>query len=204
MDAISLGQIGAFVVILAAAILTPGPAIVACARSAASRGLRPSLPYSLGLAIGASLWCLAALFGLTLLFKLVPQLFTALKLGGGLYLCYVAWQIWSHASEPLDAAASLGKKDGFLKGLALNMANPKPALFYAAVLISIFPDLKGFLPSLVVFFIALTVEVGFYLGVTALLSNGPVRRGYFSSKTLIDRSSAALIGVLGLLLIFRP
>lgn len=204
MDALSLGQIGAFVVILAAAILTPGPAIVACARSAASRGLHPSLPYSFGLAVGAALWCLAALFGLTLLFKLVPQLFIALKLGGGLYLCYVAWQIWLHAKEPVGASARLGKKDGFLQGLALNLANPKPALFYAAVLISIFPDLKGFLPSLVVFFIALTVEVGFYLGVTALLSNGPVRRGYFSSKTLIDRISAALIGVLGLLLIFRP
>lgn len=204
MDAISLGQVLVFVSVLGLAILTPGPAIVACARSAAARGLAVALPYSLGLAVGAAFWCLAALFGLTVLFELFPGLFLAAKLVGGVYLVYVGWQIWSHARDPLGEGAALAQGPGFTQGIILNLSNPKPALFYAAVLLRVFPGLHGVAAPLAVFAIALTVELTFYLGVTALMSKGPVRRRYFAAKPLIDRVSGGLIAALGLSLILRP
>ena len=70
MDAISPAALLAFVMTLGLAILSPGPAIIACTRSAAARGREAALPYSVGLAVGASLWCLFSLFGLSLLFLL--------------------------------------------------------------------------------------------------------------------------------------
>ena len=86
MGAIALPQVAALVTALSLAILTPGPAIIATVQTAFAHGRQRALPYGLGLATGASLWCLMALLGLALVFRLNPMLFSALKVFGGLYL----------------------------------------------------------------------------------------------------------------------
>ncbi|WP_134725692.1 LysE family translocator [Paracoccus luteus] len=202
MDAITLPQLALFVATLGLAIVSPGPAIIAASQSAASRGRRASMPYAMGLAVGASLWCLFALFGLTVLFRWMPSLFVALKILGGIYLLWIAFQMWRHAADPLDMAGETVSGPGFARGVALNLSNPKPALFYSAVIMSVFPSLHGAAPA-VVYGVALAVELGFYAAVTALMSTGPVRRRYYGAKTWIDRIAGALIGALGLSLILR-
>ena len=129
MDGITLPQVVLFVSTMAVAILSPGPAIIAASKSAAARGRSASMPYGLGLAFGASLWCLFALFGLTVLFRIVPQLYLAMKLAGGAYLVWIAIQMWRHAADPLDKIGETAAGPGFLQGVALNLSNPKPALF---------------------------------------------------------------------------
>ncbi|MDO5620575.1 MAG: LysE family transporter [Paracoccus sp. (in: a-proteobacteria)] len=203
MDAVSLPQLWLFVTVLALAILSPGPAIIAASQSAVSRGRQASLPYAIGLAFGASLWGLAALFGLSILFKAVPQLYVGFKVAGGAYLLWVAWKMWHHAADPLPQAAATGCGPGFWAGVMLNLSNPKPALFYAAVILSVFPALHGVAGPALVYATALAVELTFYLLVTSLMATGPIRRRYFAAKTLIDRTAAGLIGLLGLSLILR-
>lgn len=201
MDAITLPQLALFVGTLALAILSPGPAIIAASRSAAARGRAAAMPYALGLAFGASLWCLFALFGLTVLFRIVPQLYVAMKIAGGAYLIWIAIQMWRHAADPLALdATAIGP--GFLHGMALNLSNPKPALFYAGVILSIFPTLHG-AASAVIYAVALSVELLLYAAVTTLMATGPVRRRYFAAKTWIDRIAGTLIGALGVSLILR-
>lgn len=202
MDSITLPQLALFVGTLAVAIISPGPAIIAASRSAAARGRRASMPYAMGLASGASLWCLFALFGLTVLFRLVPQLYTAMKILGGAYLLWVAVQMLRHAADPLAMEGETVTGPGFWRGMALNLSNPKPALFYGSVILSIFPALHGG-GSLVVYLVALSVELSFYAAVTALMATGPVRRGYIAAKSWIDRIAGALIGALGVSLILR-
>lgn len=202
MDAITLPHLVLFVTTLSLAILSPGPAIIAASQSAAARGRAASMPYAMGLAFGASLWCLFALFGLTVVFRLVPQLYVALKLAGGIYLVWIAWKMWRHAADPLAMEGETVTGPGFVRGIALNLSNPKPALFYSAVIMSVFPALGGIAPA-IVYGIALTVELTFYATVTALMSTAPVRRRYVGAKTWIDRIAGALIGVLGVSLIVR-
>ena len=101
MAAITLPALGLFVTTLGVAILSPGPAIIAASRSAAARGRQASMPYAMGLAIGASFWCLFALFWLTVLFRVLPQSYTALRFLGGAYLIWIAIQMWRHAADPL-------------------------------------------------------------------------------------------------------
>lgn len=55
MDGITLPQVVLFVSTMAVAILSPGPAIIAASRSAAARGRAASMPYAMGLAVGASM-----------------------------------------------------------------------------------------------------------------------------------------------------
>ena len=202
MDAVTLPQLALFVGTLAAAIVSPGPAIIAASRSAAARGRAASMPYAMGLAVGASLWCLFALFGLSVLFQIVPQLFTAMKVLGGAYLVWVGVQMLRHAADPLAMEGETVTGPGFLRGMALNLSNPKPALFYGSVLLSIFPALHG-MAALAVYLVALSVEVGFYAAVTTLMATGPVRRRYIAARTWIDRIAGVLIGALGVSLIVR-
>ncbi|HRO14265.1 MAG TPA: LysE family transporter [Paracoccus sp. (in: a-proteobacteria)] len=203
MDAVTLPQLMLFVTTLGLAILSPGPAIIAASRSAAARGRQASMPYAMGLAFGASLWCLFALFGLTVLFRWWPALFTALKVLGGLYLVWIAWKMWHHAADPLAMSGESLGGPGFVQGIALNLSNPKPALFYSAVIMSVFPVLHGAAPALV-YAVALSVELAFYAAATTLMAAAPVRQRYSGAKTLIDRIAGTLIGALGLSLIFRP
>ena len=67
----------ALIVTLSFAILSPGPAIIAASQTALSRGRSVAWPYALGLAFGASLWCLFALLGLAVVFEIYPGLFRA-------------------------------------------------------------------------------------------------------------------------------
>ena len=200
--AITAAQLAVFVGTLAVAILSPGPAIIAASRSAASRGRDASMPYAMGLAFGASVWCAVALFGLTLVFERLPGLFTILKVAGGAYLVWIAVQMVRHAADPLAMEGETVAGPGFAQGMALNLSNPKPALFYAGVIMSIFPALHG--PSAgMIYAVALSVEVTFYSIVTFLMAIAPVRRGYGLARTWIDRVAGGLIGVLGLSLIIR-
>jgi threonine/homoserine/homoserine lactone efflux protein len=202
MEGVSLAQLGLFVATLSVAILSPGPGIVAVSQAAFRLGRRDALPYALGLALGASCWCLVALLGLNVLFEAFPLVLSVFHVAGGIYLIWVAWKMWSHAADPLP---ELGDKAGqsFGAGMALNLSNPKPGLFYASVLLSIFPNLAGVGANAVVYSTALAVELAFYLGLAALLSAAPIRARYFGAKAWIDRGAALLIALLGLLLILR-
>lgn len=202
MEGVSLPQLGLFVATLSLAILSPGPGIVAVSQAAFRLGRRGAVPHALGLALGASAWCLLALLGLTVLFEAVPMTLSAFRVLGGLYLVRVAWGMWSHAAEPPPEPGATDRQ-GFGAGMALNLANPKPGLFYASVLLSIFPDARGVLSNAVVYSTALAVELAFYLGLAAVLSAAPIRARYFGAKGWIDRVAALLVAALGLLLILR-
>ena len=159
------------------------------------------MPYALGLAFGASLWCLASLAGLAVLFRAWPALYHGMKLVGGLYLLWVAVQMARAASGPPPAADAPGR--GFWAGVALNLSNPKPALFYAAVVLSIFPRLHGLAGPAVIYAAALACELTFYSLVATLLSTAAVQRRYVGARAWIDRTAAVMIGALGLMLIIR-
>lgn len=201
MDGVSPAQLGLFVATLSVAILSPGPGIVAVSQAAFSLGRRDAMPYALGLAVGASAWCLLALTGLTVIFEAVPLALSAFHVAGGLYLLWIAAKMWRRAPDPLPEPA--GAARGFAAGLALNLTNPKPGLFYASVLLSIFPDLRGLAASASVYAVALAVELTYYLTLAAVLSAPAIRARYFAAKPWIDRTAALLIATLGALLLLR-
>lgn len=193
-----------FVAALSVAILSPGPAVIAVSQCAFAMGRARALPYGWGLALGASVWCLAALLGLTTLFRALPWTYHALRLAGGAYLLWIAWKMWRHAPDPLPDPAEGSRGIGFLGGMALNLSNPKPALFYSAVLLSIFPNLLGATDKLVIYLTATAVELVFYTALASLMALPLLRRRYYAAKFWIDRGAGLAIGLLGLSLILRP
>jgi len=186
---------------LSLAILSPGPAIIAATQTAFARGRAVAIPYGIGLAAGASLWALFAILRLAVLFRAVPALYLALRLGGGLYLLWLAQAMWRGARAPLPEAADGRFGRGFWGGVLLNLSNPKPALFYSALFVAVFPGPLSHLGRGTVYAAALGTELLWYVGVTALMSTAAMRLRYLAARAWIDRGAALLLGALGLSLL---
>ncbi|WP_237168586.1 LysE family translocator [Paracoccus shandongensis] len=200
---ITADQLLLFVGTLAVAILSPGPGVIAVSQGAFALGRRRALPYAWGLALGASVWCLFALLGLTVVFRLLPWTYVALKVLGGAYLVWVAGKMWRHAPDPLPDPADGSRGMGFTGGMMLNLSNPKPALFYSAVLLSVFPVLLTAGDKLAIYVTAAGVELAFYSALASLMALPWLRRRYYAAKFWIDRTAGLAIGLLGLSLILR-
>lgn len=175
--------------------------MIATVQTAFAHGRERALPYALGLACGASLWCIFALLGLAVVFKLHPGLFIAMKVLGGLYLLWFAWKLWAASTQPLPQAA--GGAKGFFGGIALNLSNPKPALFYAAVILSVFPEPMAPARQGLVYAICLGTELFWYALVAVLMSTAAMRARYFAAKFWIDRAASLAMALLGLMLIVK-
>ena len=100
---------------------------------------------------------------------------------------------------------SLGDFRGaiFLGGIALNLSNPKPALFYAALILSVFPEPMGPGRQGLIYAICLATELFWYATVAVLMSTATMRSRYFAAKFWIDRTAAIAMAALGLLLIVK-
>lgn len=188
-----------FIHLLAAA--SPGPAILMAARTGVTQGFRTGVFLSLGIGVGALVWAAAALFGLALLFHVAPALLIAFKVLGGLFLVWIAVQMWRHAAEPLEMAADSappGDWRAFRVGLFTQLSNPKPAVFFGAVFVNTIPAGTGPGWLALILVMVLVNELACTIAVARAFSFAAPRRAYARFKTAIDRSFGGLLAVLGL------
>lgn len=187
-----------FIHLLAAA--SPGPAVLMAARTGVTEGFRTGVFLSVGIGLGALVWAVAALFGLAVLFHVAPALLWAFKVVGGLFLCWIAFQMWRHATEPLEAGAGStprGAWSALRLGLFTQLSNPKPAVFFGAVFVNTIP--AGTAPGwLALLLLAVFLnEVVCTIAVARLFSFEAPRRAYGRFKTAIDRSFGGILAALG-------
>lgn len=125
-----------FMIAALALNLTPGPDMLFCLGSGASRGPKAGIAAALGVSAGAMVHTAAAAFGLAGLLMASPTLFEIVRWAGAAYLVWLAWATW-HAPAPLPTQQNrAGEETGrlFLRGAVTNILNPKVALFFAAFL----------------------------------------------------------------------
>ena len=186
--------------LLAAA--SPGPAILLAARTGVTQGFRTGLCLCIGLALGAMIWAMAALFGMAALFALAPALFWAFKLTGAAFLIWIAIGMWRHAREPMvldapDVATPSSAWAAFRLGLLAQLANPKPAVFFGAVFVAAVPP--GSSPAVIALLLVLVFanEMFCTLAVARAFSAKAPRAAYLRFKTWIDRAFGSALAGLG-------
>ncbi len=113
--------------------LTPGPNMTWLAVMGATRGRAMALAAVAGICLGLAIAAIIAGLGLSALLHQVPQLFTALRWAGTLYLFYLAWDAWTDANGSEEIHNGTVSR-AFMQGLISNILNPKAYLFYAALL----------------------------------------------------------------------
>ncbi|MEP5732599.1 MAG: LysE family transporter [Sulfitobacter sp.] len=192
----------AFNLVLLAALASPGAAMLFMIKTTVSSGRTAGVLTGFGLASAAGCWTLAAFLGLETLFQLFPWAYTTLKIGGALYLIWIAVQTWRHANTPLSDVAR-PRVRSFASGMLVNFGNPKSMLFAAAVILVVFPKTLSATEVAFVVLNHLTLELLFYSLFATLLSAAPARRGYLSLNPIFDRIAATLLGAFGLRLLIE-
>jgi threonine/homoserine/homoserine lactone efflux protein len=134
---LSAGRLAAFGAVAFMIVLIPGPSVLFMVGRALAHGRRAALVSMLGNEAGE--WVLAVLvaFGLGSVLQRSAVLFTAVKLAGAGYLVYLGVRaVLSSGHGPAAAGTAAAPRaarsaaDGFVVGVA----NPKTAVFFAAVL----------------------------------------------------------------------
>ena len=204
-----LASVGLILLALLAGVLSPGPSFVMAARTAVAKSREDGLVLSLGLALGAASIAALCLGGLHAVLIAVPLLYSALKLAGGLYLAYMAWNIWKGAPQPLNlsevetgaTAAPRNLWASFRLGLLTSVSNPKTAVVYGSVFAALLPSHFPLMGSVLVTSGAFLMEFAWYAIVVLVLSSPAPRAAYMRGKTAIDRIAAGVMGLLAARLI---
>ncbi|MGU3359751.1 LysE family translocator [Methylobacterium sp. M6A4_1b] len=134
-----LSSLALFALIYAGAVASPGPGIAALVARVMTAGTRGIVGFVLGMIVGDLVWFGIAACGFALLAQAFASVFVALKVGGVLYLGYLAWKTWNAPVDALVPVAS-ARRDAlraFLGGLAMTLGNPKVILFFLALLPSV-------------------------------------------------------------------
>ncbi len=116
--------------------LTPGPDNLFVLMESASNGRRAGLLVVLGLCTGLVGHTLAVALGLAALFAASAAAFTVLKFAGAAYLAWLAWGAWRAPAGAAAAEARAAEPAGrlYLRGVVMNLTNPKVVLFFLAFL----------------------------------------------------------------------
>lgn len=123
-----------------ALILTPGPDTLYVLSRALGAGRRVGVRAALGISAGVLVHTTAAVVGLSALLRESALAFRLVKYVGAAYLVYLGVQTLRSSSGSLlpdaDDAETDGATDGggFVRGLFVNVLNPKVALFFLAFL----------------------------------------------------------------------
>lgn len=117
--------------------ITPGPNMAYLAALSLSQGIRAGLAAVAGIALGLSVYGVAATLGLSAIIDSSRFLYETLRWAGVAYLLWLAWDAWAAEREVSPAAGSnpdVSSWTAFRRGLITNLLNPKAAVFYVAVM----------------------------------------------------------------------
>ncbi len=136
----------------------PGPALLYTAAQTISHGRKAGLMAMLGIHLGCYVHVLAAAFGLSAVFKHVPELYVAVKIAGALYLIWIGIGMIRSRLAAVDQPLAPPKtvRRALLDSFIVEVLNPKVALFFIALLPQ-FVDPAGWLPVWVQFLILGTI-----------------------------------------------
>jgi threonine/homoserine/homoserine lactone efflux protein len=159
----------AFASAAALIVLLPGPDTLVVLRSLLRRGHREARRTVWGVLTGLSIWVTCALVGLAALLRASHDGYTALRIAGAIYLCFLGIQ----AFRSRGASAEFGTDHlptrrrgvvgtGYFAGLATDLLNPKVGVFFVTFLPAFVPRGEPIGPVTLLFGIIFVVETALY------------------------------------------
>ena len=182
----------------------PGPAMLYAAAQTMARGRRGGLMATLGIHLGCYVHVVAAAAGLSVLFHAVPTLYLAVKMIGAGYLIWLGISLFRSRANSDVSLPAIGKKTArraFLESIAVEVLNPKTAIFFMAFLPQ-FVDASAAFPVWLQFLILGTLVNLTFLSadLVCVFLAGAVVKGLkqsASAQRLMQRAGGALLIGLG-------
>ncbi|MCU0883726.1 MAG: LysE family translocator [Beijerinckiaceae bacterium] len=191
----TLAFAGAFLILA----VSPGPGLVAILSRTLGGGYPAGMAVTAGLVIGDAIFLAIAMVGLSAIASAMGPLFQIIKYAGAAYLVWLGIQAFRSANAPVtvEAAPSRG---GLLKdlglGLFVTLGNPKPIIFYGALLPT-FLDLSRI--GVIDFAILMSVVIGVSFAVYSAYMVIAMRAGRLlmsgnTAKRLNQTTGVMLVG----------
>ena len=115
-------------------VLVPGTGVIYTVSTGLALRWRASIAAAVGCTLGILPHLTASILGLSAILNMSAQAFRVIKIAGSLYLLYLAWSMWRDTGAlKLDAAMQKTNASRIvLKGILINILNPKLTMFFFA------------------------------------------------------------------------
>ena len=127
-----------FLVTALVVVLVPGTGVIYTVSTGLFQGARASLAAAAGCTLGIVPHLIASSLGLSTVLHYSALVFQLFKYAGALYLIYLAWSMWREAGPLAVAQSEASPQRGYwrtaVRGITLNILNPKLSLFFLAFL----------------------------------------------------------------------
>jgi threonine/homoserine/homoserine lactone efflux protein len=184
----SLSNLAVFALAYFVAVATPGPGVAAIVARALGRGLAGLPAFILGFVLGdLTLYAIAAA-GLAVIAQTYAPLFLVIKWAGAAYLVYLGGKMMLSKASKAEADSRIKGETSFslfLTTYALVLGNPKPIMFFLAVL-PLIVDLNtlSFIGFVEIAIVIVLVIAPTMIGYAVLASQA---RKLFKSETALTR-----------------
>lgn len=183
-------------------VMSPGPSFLVVAQTAASKSRADGIAASLGMGLGAAIFAIIASAGLFMVLESVPWLYMALKIIGGIYLCFLAYKIWKNSEKPMqiqdkDSSKQSGLFASFVIGLTTQLSNPKTAIAFVGIFAALLPQEVPEYAYLLIALLAFVIDTLWYSLVSFLLSTAKAQAAYAKYKKHIGRASSSFMAFMG-------
>ena len=164
----------------------------------------------LGISLGIVVWAGVALMGLHLILQKMAWLHQIIMVGGGIYLCWMGWQLLRSArsqnaqSVPSAEVKVALPKPGrsFIRGFLTNLSNPKAVIYFGSVFSLFVGDDVGAGARWGLFLLIIAETFVWFSLVAVVFALPTMRRGYQRLAKWIDGLAGVLFTGFGLHLIF--
>lgn len=156
-------------------VLLPGTGVLYTINTGLVQKTRYAIAAAIGCTLGIIPHLLASIVGLSAIMNMSAKVFTVIKMMGSAYLLYLAWKTWTGAGKTVlsDKQAKGSFLDTIVKGIVINVLNPKLTLFFLSFLPQFVPATNGtYVNSMILLsfmFMAMTLLVFIGYGVLASL-----------------------------------
>ncbi|WP_374657604.1 LysE family translocator [Phenylobacterium sp.] len=179
----------------------PGPDNIFVLTQAAMRGWKVGVSVTLGLCTGLLVHTALVAFGLAVIFQKSALAFTLLKFAGAAYLLYLAWGAFRAGPASIEGEALKPQPFWrlYLRGIVMNVTNPKVAIFFLAFLPQFITPAAGpFAPQVAVLgvvFIACSLFAFSLISVMAGVISARLMRSEKAQITMNRVASLIFVGL---------
>lgn len=170
--------------------ITPGPNNVLLMSSGLRFGVKRTLPHMAGIQFGMAMQLVMCAYGMGLFITENPVLLNIMRVGGTIYLCYLAWQLRSLEFKDRDGKQ---KPFTFLQAAAFQFINPKAWLMSVTAGALLLPNFETQWLSIAMLCIVFCLVGAPSSGSWAVF--GSLLREYMKNPTALQVFNVTLIGL---------
>lgn len=190
------------------ALMSPGPDFFFVSQTAASRSRKEAMMGVIGITLGVLVWAAVALMGLHLILQKMAWLHQIITVGGGLYLCWMGWQLLKstrakkqNGDDTPVALPARGRT--FMRGLLTNLSNPKAVIYFGSVFSMFVSDSVSGGERLGIFLLIVVETLAWFSLVALVFALPKMRRGYQRLAKWIDGVAGVVFAGFGVALIIN-